>query len=151
MYAIWAFLMRSTLFPLPGHGRVLPFTAALGGDPLGLKAADVYAFPNRVAGCDPVSSNFKSKLHYINIACFTFPPSNLPSNTTVPRLIGNAGRNTVEGPGLNEFDFSLYKNTPIPRISERFNTQFRWEVFNLFNHANFNPPTPSNRQIFASS
>jgi hypothetical protein len=66
-------------------------------------------------------------------------------------LIGNAGRNTVEGPGLNEFDFALYKNTPIPRISERFNTQFRWEVFNLFNHANFNPPTPSNRQIFASS
>jgi outer membrane receptor protein involved in Fe transport len=129
----------------------LPITATLGGDPLGLKAADVYAFPNRVAGCDPVNSNFKSNLHYVNTACFTFPPSNLPSNTTVPRLIGNAGRNTVEGPGLNEFDFSLYKNTPIPRISERFHTQFRWEVFNLFNHANFNPPTPSNRQIFASS
>lgn len=66
-------------------------------------------------------------------------------------LLGNAGRNSVYGPGLENFDFSLFKNNPVPRISETFNIQFRWEVFNLFNHANLNPPAPAARQIFAAS
>ena len=55
-------------------------------------------------------------------------------------LLGNSGRNTVSGPGLQDFDFSLFKNNPVRRISETFNVQFRWEVFNIFNQANFNPP-----------
>jgi hypothetical protein len=57
----------------------------------------------------------------------------------------------VIGPGLQGFDFSLFKNNRIPRISETFNVQFRWEVFNLFNQANFNPPGPAARQIFSAS
>jgi hypothetical protein len=35
-----------------------------------------------------------------------------------------------------------------PQVSETFNVQFRWEIFNIFNHANFNPPAPAARQIF---
>jgi hypothetical protein len=147
----------------------LPFTATIGGDPLGLKGADLYAFPDRVAGCDPVNSNFKSSgLHYINQNCFTLPtaPASLaascntfPGAATPPptgqvycaNLLGNSGRNTVIGPGLQDLDFSLFKNNPIRRISETFNVQFRWEIFNLANHANFSPPLPGARQVFSAS
>jgi hypothetical protein len=147
----------------------LPFTPTIGGDPLGLKGADLYAFPNRVSGCDPVNSNFKSNgLHYLNLNCFTLPaaPASMSASckpfagaTTAPpagqvycaNLLGNSGRNTVSGPGLQDLDFSLFKNNPVHRISETFNVQFRWEVFNIFNHANFNPPAPGARQVFATS
>jgi hypothetical protein len=132
----------------------LPFTTTIGGDPLGLKSADPYAFPDRIAGCSPVNGSFKTTPngpHYLNTACFSFPVTDLPSNTTLPRLLGNAGRNTVIGPGLEEFDFSLFKNNPIRNISETFNVQFRWEVFNVANRANFNPPTNPNRQIFTAA
>lgn len=134
----------------------LPFTPVIGGDPLGLnaKSSESFAFPNAVAGCNPVNGNFKSTAngpHYINAACFTFPATDLPSNSTVPRLLGNSGRNTVIGPDLKGLDFSVFKNNPIHRISESFNVQFRWEVFNIANHANFNPPPPGNRQIFSAA
>ncbi len=55
------------------------------------------------------------------------------------------------GPGLRDFDFSLFKNNPVPRISDTFNVQFRWEIFNILNHANFNPPAPAARQVIAAS
>jgi hypothetical protein len=140
----------------------LPFTPTIGGDPLGLKGADLYAFPDRVAGCNPVNSNFKSNgLHYINLSCFTLPAQtpDIAANCrpfpgipgTCANLLGNSGRNTVIGPGLQDMDFSLFKNNPIHRISETFNVQFRWEIFNLANHANFNPPAPPARQIFAQA
>ena len=58
--------------------------------------------------------------------------------------MGNSGRNTLVGPRLVNLDFSLFKNNPIKRISEQFNVQFRFEVFNILNHANFNPPTANN-------
>ena len=44
------------------------------------------------------------------------------------------------GPGLAVFDFSLFKNNYIPRISETFNVQFRAEFFNVLNHPNFQSP-----------
>ena len=34
-------------------------------------------------------------------------------------------------------DFSIIKDTRVPKISEAFNVQFRAEFFNIFNHANF--------------
>lgn len=64
-------------------------------------------------------------------------------------LRGNAGRNILTGPGLTSLDFSLFKNMPFKKISERFNVQFRAEIFNILNHANFAPPTtPDNTDIF---
>jgi hypothetical protein len=64
-------------------------------------------------------------------------------------LRGNAGRNILTGPGLTNLDFSVFKNNYIPRISENFNIQFRAEIFNILNHANFAPPTtPDNTDIF---
>jgi hypothetical protein len=51
------------------------------------------------------------------------------------------GRNTVIGPGLFNLDYSMVKDTKIPRISETFDVQFRAEFFNILNRANFAPPT----------
>jgi hypothetical protein len=50
---------------------------------------------------------------------------------------GNAGRNTLLGPGINNLDFSVLKNT---RVREGKNLQFRMEIFNLANHPNFDNP-----------
>jgi len=65
-------------------------------------------------------------------------------------LRGNAGRNSLIGPGIMSLDFSVFKNNHIRRISENFNVQFRAEMFNILNHANFAPPGPGdgNTDIF---
>lgn len=51
---------------------------------------------------------------------------------------GNARRRFFNGPGINNWDFALLKNTA---ITERFTLQFRSEFFNLFNHAQFLTPS----------
>ena len=51
---------------------------------------------------------------------------------------GDARRRYFHGPGLNNWDFALLKDT---RITERFNLQFRGEFFNLFNHTQFLTPS----------
>src|SRR5437867_2119295 len=54
-----------------------------------------------------------------------------------PIRFGTAGRSTVIGPPINNFDLALMKNT---KIGEKVNTQFRTEFFNAFNHPQWNPP-----------
>ena len=50
---------------------------------------------------------------------------------------GNLGRNTLIDPDLATWDFSTFKTT---KLGERVNLQFRAEIFNLLNRANFNTP-----------
>jgi hypothetical protein len=57
----------------------------------------------------------------------------------LPGTYGNVGRNILQAPGLTETDLSL---TKLFSFSERLHLQFRTEVFNLFNHTNFNAPNP---------
>src|ERR1019366_1576913 len=68
---------------------------------------------------------------WFNPAAFVLPPSG---------TYGNAGRDILIGPGLTQFDTSLFKTTT---ITERLKLQFRVECFNLFNHANFAMPVVS--------
>ena len=56
--------------------------------------------------------------------------------TSVARF-GNLGRNVIIGPGFNNTDFSITKNT---QVNERMRVQFRAEIFDLFNHPNFGQP-----------
>ena len=143
----------------------IPTTVIIDGDPAGLgnSGADQFGIPNRIPGCDPVNHNYIGGTNpsYINTSCYTLPtaPASFAAQcasfsgvTTPPpagrgycaNLLGNAGRNTVIGPKLVNLDFSVLKNIPIHRISETFNVQFRAEIFNIFNHTNFNPPEPIN-------
>jgi hypothetical protein len=117
-----------------------PFSVIIGGDPLGEKSSDTTGSadtPNRVPGpgCNSLV-NPGNPNNYIKLQCFSFP--------TPSTLRGNLGRNTLIGPGLSNFDFSLVKNTRVTKISEGFNVQFRWEIFNIFNRANFAQPLQNN-------
>ncbi len=103
------------------------------------------------ANCDPAPISLGQAFDPVN------PANSFNGNPPTPwlpplacfNLRGNAGRNVIVGPGITELDFSLFKNNHIKRISERFNVQFRAEMFNILNHANFAPPaTPTNTDIF---
>jgi hypothetical protein len=138
-----------------------PFTVLIGGDPLGRNAGDTGGdFPNRLAGCNPITGNVTA---YVNLNCFTPPTApasfaslcnaNGFSGAAAPapngqvycaNLFGNAGRNQLAGPRLFDLDLSLFKNVPIASISEAFNIQFRAEFFNVLNHPNFLPPLDNN-------
>jgi hypothetical protein len=75
-------------------------------------------------------------LDYITLQCFT-PPN--PSTQ-----YGNAGRNSLIGPGLMSLDFSLFKTIPLKKISESSDLQFRMECFNCTNRVNLSPPVFNN-------
>ena len=57
----------------------------------------------------------------------------LPAQDT----FGDAGRNIVTGPGLADFDASIQKEEA---LHDRACLQFRFDVYNALNHANFNLP-----------
>ncbi|HEY2646144.1 MAG TPA: TonB-dependent receptor, partial [Candidatus Acidoferrales bacterium] len=144
----------------------VPTTVIVNGDPAGLGngGADQFGIPNLIPGCDPINHNYigGTSPTYINVKCYTLPTvsatsplasqcGNLPGAPAPPtgqvycaNLLGNAGRNSIVGPMLVNLDFSATKNTPIHRISETFNVQFRAEIFNILNRSNFVPPEPLN-------
>jgi hypothetical protein len=53
------------------------------------------------------------------------------------QIYGNSGVGILRGPGLINLDFNLAKDIP---IKERVSAQFRTEIFNALNHANFGVP-----------
>jgi hypothetical protein len=76
--------------------------------------------PDYIGG--DVELDEKSRFNYFNYAAFARPREG---------QLGNVGRNTLRGPGINNWDVSLFKNT---RINEMVNVQLRFETFNVFNH-----------------
>jgi hypothetical protein len=76
-------------------------------------------------------------LHWFNPSAFATP---------APYTYGNAGRNTLLGPGRTNFDWSLFKNFP---VREQMLFQLRFEAFNVFNHPQFGYPnqTVGNSQV----
>jgi len=123
----------------------LPFTPTIAGDSLGLKGTAPYNVPNRTTGAPGCSSgvNPRRAIGYINLTCFSFPTANANGTT----VYGNASRNSLRGPNLNELDFSTMKST---HINERLNLQFRAELYNILNHSNFSPPI-ANRTVFTAT
>ena len=67
---------------------------------------------------------------WFNPSAFIAPPS-------TGGFFGNLGRDTFIGPGLATWDFSVLKNTS---LREGLRLQFRAEIFNLLDRANFNTP-----------
>jgi len=154
----------------------VPFTPTWGSGnnpgPANTLSSDDFAYPNRLGGpgCSTLT-NPGNPANYIKTQCFAIPtaPAGFdwathcdPAPPSIPgpidpaslqcfNLRGNSGRNIAIGPGITNLDFSVFKNNHIKRISENFNVQFRVEMFNILNHANFSPPetaTDGNTDIF---
>ncbi len=143
-----------------------PFTMTVGdgNDPLGTGFNGDFSmdFASLLPGCNPIHGG----LNYVNVNCFTPPtapaslalattanpfgcaPTSFPGYGGTPpsgtqfcsNVLGNTSRNQFYGPGQTTVDFSVFKNTKIPSISETFNVQFRAEFFNILNHTNFLSP-----------
>jgi hypothetical protein len=153
-----------------------PFSATFGtsgGDPLGINSTDAWAFPSYsgASGCGSLI-NPGNPNNYIKTQCFAVPTApasfftpiaSAPMCSSDPifganaigtppqcfNLRGTAGRNDLPGPGLVNLDFSVFKNNYVRKISETFDVQFRAEMFNILNHANFAlPVSPDNTDIF---
>jgi hypothetical protein len=67
--------------------------------------------------------------------CLFFNPSSFQGSALGQE--GNANRRFFHGPGVNNWDFAVLKST---QLTERFVLQFRGELFNIFNHAQFIAP-----------
>ena len=86
--------------------------------------------PNYVGGPILLGGYTTSNTHtYLSKAAFAQPAKG---------QFGNLGADAVNGPGSEIVDMSLFKTTA---ITERVKLQFRWEVFNSFNHTNFLAPS----------
>jgi hypothetical protein len=127
-----------------------PMSVLIAGDAIGEGNTDPISYPNRVTspGCSSLV-NPGNVDNYIKLQCFVFP-SPVTFQGTTWLTGGNAGRNIIPGPPLKTIDLTLFKNNYIKSISETFNAQFRFEVFNAFNHPNFAPPT-DNEFLFDQS
>jgi Carboxypeptidase regulatory-like domain len=99
-----------------------------------------------LCGCDVLGSTSVDFPNYNEAPIQTFNPRNSANHlyfSTAPfsseqlGVAGDANRRFFHGPGLNEWDMALLKNT---QITERTSLQFRAEFFNLFNHAQFLNP-----------
>jgi Carboxypeptidase regulatory-like domain/TonB dependent receptor len=85
--------------------------------------------PDLIPGVNPFITIGDGNLRYLNPAAFAIP---------APGTYGNLPRNFLKGPAFHQFDLTLQKRFP---ITERVNIEFRSEIYNLFNRANFaNPP-----------
>jgi hypothetical protein len=105
----------------------LPFDNANNGTPVMSQRPDLI--------CDP-NNGPKTPAEWFDTSCFVTPP---------PLAYGNAGRDIVTGPGTNNFDATFQKEFP---LRETMKLQFRADIFNFFNHPNFNQP---NRIFTAAS
>jgi hypothetical protein len=81
--------------------------------------------PDVVAGVNPYLTN---GLNWINPAAFSIP---------LPGAFGNSSRNSLAGPNLAQADLTLGKKFA---VTEKTNIEFRAEIYNIFNHANFANP-----------
>ncbi len=84
--------------------------------------------PDLIPGVSLTPPGGSSVAEWINPAAFAVP---------APGTFGDAPRNLFRGPGVWQIDMGLGKQIP---LGERMQLQFRTEVFNLFNHAQYGAP-----------
>ena len=73
-----------------------------------------------------------------DINAFNWPRKTTPFAPN-PRY-GTAAVNVLEGNGINTWDMAVLKNVA---WGDRYRIQFRWELFNAFNHTSFGQPSPN--------
>ncbi|HEY3379328.1 MAG TPA: TonB-dependent receptor [Armatimonadota bacterium] len=109
----------------------LPQSPSMNLSRIGTCATACSARPDRV-GDGNLDSGVRTIDHYYDVTAFQL----LPAGGVAAR-VGNAGRNILTAPGINNFDLGVFKNT---RLTERQALEFRWEMFNAFNHTQFGGP-----------
>jgi len=110
-----------------------PFTVNLGTDRANIGSGPAQR-PDVI--CDPNVGGAQTAAQWFNTGCFSLP---------AVFTFGDSGRNTVLAPGYADVDAALQKSVALPRGSH---LEVRWEIFNLFNRANFDVP---NRTAFTSN
>jgi outer membrane receptor protein involved in Fe transport len=111
----------------------LPQTVCLDHDVVGLASGtDICERVDAVSNPN-LSSGQRTVTDYFNVNAFQLQ---------APGTFGNSGRNNVRGPGINNFDLSLFKDFVLPHVkglggTESPRLQFRTEFFNAFNHTQF--------------
>jgi hypothetical protein len=110
----------------------------LGAEPNGINNYGVDE-PQYIPGPLKLNSNPRNGDSYFNTSLFSLQPLGDP---------GNAKRRFFSGPGLDNYDMALLKSVP---LTESKSVQFRFEGFNVFNHAQFYGPTSVNGNINSSS
>ncbi len=107
----------------------IPFTPFIGFDYAGDLSSDPNPQkPDWAPGFDPSNAIVGAPDNWYNANAFILPPRG---------EYGNVGRNVLRGPDLRMMDLSIFKNTLVGKQ----NVQFRLEIFNLLNRANFATPT----------
>lgn len=77
------------------------------------------------AGSLQINHDPRNGQPYFNTALFSLPGLG---------TIGNSGRRSFYGPGMQKWDMALLKTT---KLTESKSLEFRFEAFNTFNHAQF--------------
>ena len=95
--------------------------------------------PNLKPGVKPQDLILGGADRYFDTSGFVLPAQG---------FFGNAGRNSLTGPGYTMTNVSLVKNTKLGMLGSDGGMQFRFEVFNVLNHANFATP---DRVVFAAA
>lgn len=106
-------------------------------------------FPIRITSSDDVEEfssiffeapgepNLTAPFHTWNVKQhngYVFDPTLFTNATVAPGTIGNAPRSICCSPGIDNFDLGFVKDTP---LGERLRMEFRAEIYNVFNHAQF--------------
>jgi hypothetical protein len=84
-----------------------------------------------IVGNPHLSKGQRTDTHSFNTAAIV-----MPSRTTDPYGIGDAKKDVVRGPGVENTNLTLFKNIPWGEGAKAM--QFRFEAYNAFNHTQFN-------------
>jgi hypothetical protein len=160
---IWSAQTGYAFTPVLGSNRSQSAYFSTGVDYANIAtAADAANCPAISATCKfvPVPYNASTvttgnPAQWFNPDMFTLAPMvTAPGSTTVCTsstcgtgttygTLGNAQRGLLRGPGLDDLDFSINKDTRLPFLGEQGNLEFRAEIFNIVNHPNFGMPSAS--------
>ncbi|MSO19231.1 MAG: hypothetical protein EXQ56_02020 [Acidobacteria bacterium] len=120
----------------------LPFTPLLSGNrSRSLVSAGVADRPDIVPGRTPEDIILGGPDKYFDTSAFTVQNVG---------LLGTSPRNFLQGPGQVNLDLSLAKEFNAPILGESGRLDFRFEMFNIFNHPNFNIPV-AGRTVFTAT
>ena len=117
-----------------------PFTARAGNNDsvlAGPRSVGISAFADCLRD-GSLSGSARTIDRWFDAGAFATPSALNPTTGTTQARLGNCGRNTLRGPGITNFDFSLARS--FAYFGEGRDLELRWEVFNMFNTPQFGLP-----------